>query len=261
MNLQISSPNPTPNPAPQAKIPEILAGRRAIVTGAARGMGKAIADAFEAAGAAVVRLDVREGDGVRACDVTDEVSVKAIMAEIAAEGPIDDIVHAAGIAVVAAVADMSHADFQRVLDVNLTGGFLIAREAIPHLKAGSNLVFIASQGGLKSWGLWGAYCASKGGLMRLADSLVEELAPKGIRVNSICPGSVETDMISTTIADIARETGASDAEVRAQYTKAIPMGRFAQPEEIASVAVAICSSLFSYVNGASIVVDGGELYR
>ncbi len=247
--------------ATKPRLPPLLAGRRAVVTGAARGMGKAIADAFEEAGATVVRLDLRESETVRACDIADEASVVRAFEAIAAEGPIDDIVHAAAIAVISSVADMQDNEFRRVIDVNLTGSFLVGREASRRLRRGGNLLFIASQGGLKAWGLWGAYCASKGGVLRLADSLLEELAPHGIRVNSISPGSVETDMISTTIDDIAQKTGSDPATVRARYEAAIPMQRFARPEEIASVAVAICSDLFSYVNGSNIVIDGGELSR
>lgn len=243
------------------RLPAVLAGRRAVVTGAARGMGKAIADAFEEAGATVVRLDLRASETVRACNVADEASVAHAFKAIAADGPIDDIVHAAAIAVISSVADMAESEFRRVMDVNLTGSFLVAREATRYLRRGGNLLFIASQGGLKAWGLWSAYCASKGGVLRLADSLVEELAPRGIRVNSISPGSVETDMISTTIAEVAKQIGSDAQAVRARYEAAIPMGRFARPEEIASVAVAICSDLFSYVNGSNIVIDGGELSR
>jgi NAD(P)-dependent dehydrogenase (short-subunit alcohol dehydrogenase family) len=245
----------------KSRLPPLLVGRRAVVTGAAGAMGKAIADAFEEAGATVVRLDLKESASIRACDIADEASVARTFAAIAAEGPIDDIVHAAAIAIISSVADMSEADFSRVININLTGSFLIAREAARHLRRGANLLFIASQGGLKAWALWGAYCASKGGVLRLADSLVEELSPHGIRVNSISPGSVETDMIRTTIADIAKQTDSSTEAVRARYEAAIPMGRFAQPAEIASVAVAICSNLFSYVNGSNIVIDGGELSR
>jgi len=224
-------------------------------------MGKAIADAFEEAGATVIRLDLRASETVRACNIADEASVADAFKAIAAEGPIDDIVHAAAIAIISSVADMSESEFRRVMDVNLTGSFLVAREATRYLGCGGNLLFIASQGGLKAWGLWGAYCASKGGVLRLADSLVEELTPLGIRVNCISPGSVETDMISTTITDIAERTGSDAQTVRARYEAAIPMRRFAQPHEIASVAVAICSDLFSYVNGSNIVIDGGELSR
>lgn len=245
----------------EQRLPPLLAGRRAIVTGAARGIGKAIADAFEAAGATVIRLDITPSKTVRRCDVADEESVARAFAEAAAHGRIDDVVHAAGIAIIAAVADMSVADFRRVVDVNLTGAFLVAREAARHLGRGGNLVLVASQAGLKGGRLWGAYSASKGGLLRLADSLVEELAPQGVRVNAISPGSVDTEMVAAAIADLARQSGSDVEAIRARYEAAIPMGRFARPEEIASTVVALCSGLLSYVNGSNIVIDGGELSR
>ena len=249
------------SPSTKLRLPPLLAGRRAVVTGAARGIGKAIADAFDEAGATVVRVDIRASGTVRSCDVADEESVVRAFEEAAAEGPIDDVVHAAAIAAVAALADMSAAQFRRVLDVNLTGAFLVAREAARHLRHGGNIVLVASQYGLKGWPLWGAYCASKAGVLRLADSLVGELAPQGIRVNTISPGSVDTEMVSTSTANVAQQSGADAAAIRARYEAAIPMGRFARPDEIASVAVALCSGLCSYVNGSNIVVDGGELSR
>lgn len=245
----------------ERRLPPLLAGRRAVVTGAARGIGKAIADAFEAAGATVIRLDIAASETVRRCDVADEGSVARAFAEAAAQGRIDDVVHAAGIAVIAAVADMSAADFRRVIDVNLTGAFLVARQAARHLGRGGNLVFVASQAGFKGGKLWGAYSASKGGLLRLADSLVEELAPQGVRVNAISPGSVDTEMVAAAMADLARQSGSDAEAIRVRYEAAIPMGRFAQPEEIASTVVALCSGLLSYVNGSNIVIDGGELSR
>lgn len=243
------------------QVPQLLVGRRAVVTGAARGIGKAIADAFDQAGATVFRLDINSSGTVRGCDIADEESVKRALAEIAADGPIDDVVHAAAIGAVASLADMPVADFRRVLEVNVIGAFLVAREGSRHLRRGGNLVLIASQYGLKGWPLWGAYCASKAGVLRLADALVGELAPQGIRVNTISPGSVDTEMVATTTANVARESGTDPATIRASYEAAIPMGRFAQPQEIAYVAVALCSGLCSYVNGSNIVVDGGELSR
>ena len=261
----------TPEPSPAEEevtkssarlpLPPLLAGRRAVVTGAARGIGKAVADAFDEAGATAVRLDIRAADTVRACDVADEASVARAFAAIAAEGPIDDVIHVATIAAVGPLADMPLADFRRVIDVNLTGAFLIAREATRHLGRGGNLVLFASQYGLKGWPLWGAYCASKAGVLRLADSLVGELAPKGIRVNTISPGTVDTEMVAATTAEVARQSGTDVATIRAQYEAAIPMGRYARPEEMAYVAVALCSGLCSYVSGSNIVVDGGELSR
>lgn len=250
----------TSSPA-KLQLPRLLAGRRAVVTGAARGIGKAVADAFDEAGATVVRLDIKASDTVGSCDVSDEDSVMRAFAEAAAAGPIDDIIHVAAIAAIAGIADMSLADFRRVIDVNLTGAFLVAREATRYLGRGGNLVLFASQYGLKGWPLWGAYCASKAGVLRLADSLVGELTPKGIRVNTISPGSVDTEMVAASMVDVAREEGTDVKTIRARYESAIPMGRFARPEELASTAVVLCSNLFSYVNGSNIVVDGGELSR
>jgi NAD(P)-dependent dehydrogenase (short-subunit alcohol dehydrogenase family) len=243
------------------RLPALLAGRRALVTGAARGMGKAIADAFEEAGATVARLDIKASSTVRGCDVTDETAVARAFADVAAEGPVDDVIHAAGIAVVGALADMQLAEFRRVIDVNLTGSFLVAREAARHVRRGGNIVLIASQYSLKGWPFWSAYCASKAGVLRLAESLVAELAPQGVRVNAISPGGVDTDMGTTSTAGVARHMGITVEALRARYEAAIPLGRFAQPEEIAYTIVALCSGLCSYVNGANIVMDGGELSR
>jgi len=250
-----------PSSFTKLQLPPLLAGRRAVVTGAARGIGKAVADAFDEAGATVVRLDVRASGDVRACDVADESSVARAFEEAATAGPIDDVVHVAAIAAIATLSEMSVADFRRVLDVNLTGSFLVSREAARRLGRGGNIILFASQYGLKGWPLWGAYCASKAGVLRLADALVGELAPKGIRVNTISPGTVDTDMVSVTTAEAARHSGTDAGTMRARYEAAIPMGRYARPEEMAYVAVALCSGLCSYVSGSNIVVDGGELSR
>ena len=91
--------------------------------------------------------------------------------------------------------------------------------------------------------------------------LVGELAPKGIRVNTISPGTVDTEMVSATTAEVARQSGSDAASIRARYEAAIPIGRYARPEEMAHVAVVLCSPFCSYVSGANIVVDGGELSR
>jgi len=239
----------------------LLDGRRAIVTGAGRGIGQAIADMLEQSGASVVRLDVAGSDRVRICDVADEAAIARAFDKVQAEGPLHDVIHAAGIAIVGAVVDTSVADFRRVLEANLTGSFLVGREAARRLPFGGHLVFVASQGGLKGGPFWGAYCASKAGVLRLADCLVGELAPRGIRVNSISPGGVDTAMLASTMADVARLSGADPARLRHAYEQTIPLGRLAHPDEIGRTVVALCSDLLSYVNGANIVIDGGELSR
>ena len=149
---------------PSAKFqpPPLLAGRRAVVTGAARGIGKAVADAFAEAGATVVRLDIKASRDVHGCDVADEASVARAFEDAAAAGPIDDVIHVAAIAAIAALSDTSAAEFRRVIDVNLTGAFLVSREAARRLRRGGNLVLFASQYGLKGWPLWGRLLCLQG---------------------------------------------------------------------------------------------------
>jgi NAD(P)-dependent dehydrogenase (short-subunit alcohol dehydrogenase family) len=135
----------------------------------------------------------------------------------------------------------------------------VAQAAARGQVAGGAITLIASQAGLRGGALWSAYAASKGGVVRLAESLAQELAPEGIRVNAVCPGNVDTAMGDSAIAEVARSTGASAEEVRARYLNGIPLGRFAAAGEVASVCVFLASPLASYVTGAALVVDGGEL--
>jgi NAD(P)-dependent dehydrogenase (short-subunit alcohol dehydrogenase family) len=239
----------------------LLAGHRALVTGAARGIGAAIALVFEEAGASVVRADLVWGDRVQSCDVTDERSVTAIFKQCTREGPLDDVVHAAGIAEIGSVEEMSLEAFRRVIEVNLIGSFIVARAASKSVKPGGNIVFIASQAGLKGGALWGAYSASKGGVLRLADCLTEELADRGIRVNSISPGNVDTAMLSSAHELLAQRQGRPATTVRQGAIDDVPMGRLGNPEEIGRAAVALCSGILSYANGSNIILDGGELSR
>ena len=243
--------------APPADGP--LAGRVAIVTGAAGAIGRAVITAFTEAGARCLGADLMPGDGILACDVTDEDSVDASIRAAQAIGPLTDLVHAAGVVSVARVADLSTEEFRRVLDVNLVGCFLVARAAAGAIDRDGSLTLISSQAGLRAGASWSAYSASKAGVNRLAESLAAELAPRGIRVNAVCPGNVETPLAEEAIRRLAADSGIPAADVRARYTDGIPLGRFARPEEIASVCVFLASSAASYVTGASIVVDGGEL--
>ena len=247
--------------AAAARVPALLAGRNALVTGAAGGIGAAVVKLFVAAGARTLGCDRVAADGVLACDVTDEAAVAAAFEAAARPAPLTDVVHAAGVTSLGAVADMSVAEFRRVVDVNLVGTFVVAREAARRLSAGGNLVLVSSQAGLRNGALWGAYGASKGGMLRLADALVEELAPRGIRVNSICPGNVETPMSHAALEALARLEGKPAADIRDHYLNAIPLRRFASPDEVAKAALALCSDLASYVAGAALAVDGGELSR
>jgi NAD(P)-dependent dehydrogenase (short-subunit alcohol dehydrogenase family) len=234
----------------------LLYGRRALVTGAAGDIGAAVCAELEAAGAEVLRCDLRDGPGVISCDVTNEDSTAAAFASA---GPLTDIVHAAGVGSVGPVADLALAEWNRVLAVNLTGSFVVAREAARRLRAGGTLTLLSSQGGLRGGARWSAYCASKFGVIGLMQCVAQELAATGIRVNAVCPGAVEGSMTDELIGRLAGIQGIEPAELRARYEHGHPMGRFADPRDVGRTCVYLASDLASYVSGVSLVVDGAEL--
>ncbi len=237
----------------------MLAGRVALVTGAGGAIGRAIRVAFEDAGARCLAADLLAGDELLACDVTDEASVAAGFEIAQSIGPVTDVVHAAGIVSVGLVEDLPVAELRRVIEVNLVGSFVVARAAARAVTGGGSITFLSSQAGLRGAASWSAYSASKAGINRLVESLAQELAPRGVRVNAVCPGSVETPMSDEAIHRLAALSATPAEEVRARYLDDIPLRRFARPEEVASVCVFLASSLASYVTGTSIVVDGGEV--
>ena len=239
----------------------LLAGRRALVTGANGSIGAAICAEFERHGAECVGVDLRPADGMLPCDVSDEASVGAAFDAAARSGSLSDVVHAAGIVSVGSVAEQPLAEFRRVIDVNLTGTFLVAREAARRIEDHGAITLISSQAGLKSGAFWSAYSAAKAGVLRIVESLALELAGRGVRANAVCPGEVETPMIERVIDEIATLRGQTPVAVRAAYTEEIPLRRFATPEEVARVCVFLSSPLASYVTGSVQTVDGGLLNR
>lgn len=239
----------------------LLEGRRALVTGASGAIGAAICREFECHGAEWVGLDVSPGPGIIACDVSDEASVGDAFEEAARNGPLHDVVHAAGIVSVGSVAEQSLAEFRRVIDINLVGTFLVGREAAHRVEDHGAITLISSQAGLKSGAFWSAYSAAKAGVLRIMESLALELAPRGVRANAVCPGEVETTMIVDAMAGIAQLRSSTPEAVRRVYTDEIPLGRFATPEEVARVCVFLSSPLAAYVTGSAQTVDGGLLSR
>jgi len=243
-----------------------LTGRTAIVTGAARGIGRAIALRFLAAGANVVLADL-PGAGASApdparacavdCDVTGASSVAALFdAAEAAFGPVDILVNNAGIAPAIPFLDLTEAQFRRVVDVNLTGSFLCAQAAarrmVARVRAGGRAGCIVNMASVQAQIVaetHTAYAASKGGVVQLTKAAAVALAPFGIRVNAIGPGSIETELLADTLTPGLRRTVAART----------PLGRLGLPEEIAEAALFLASDAASYVTGQTLYVDGGRL--
>lgn len=252
-----------------------LGGRVAIVTGAASGIGRAIALAYGDAGARVMASDVdrergeaaaaaiREAGGEArfvACDVSVPEQVEALVAAAVAEfGGLDVLVNNAGIPGGSLPAhETSIEDWDRVIAVNLRGPFLCAKYAIPHLIAGGRgvIVNIASTFGMIGAHGTAAYSASKGGVITLTKQLAVDYGPRGLRVNAISPGYVDTDMAGRRAAMAPAERSAALAR-REAAAGLQPLGRQADPGEIGAVAVFLASDDASFMTGAVVPVDGG----
>jgi len=227
--------------------------RSVLVTGGNRGIGRAIAEAFVAAGDQVA-ITYRSGEppagmlGVR-CDVTDAASVEAAFTEIeAAHGPVEVLVANAGVTQDTLVLRMSDEDWSKVIDTNLTGSFRVAKRAAKgmlRMRRG-RLIFISSVVGLLGSAGQVNYAASKAGLVGMARSLARELGSRSITANVVAPGFVETEM-----------TAVLPEQTQATYKAQIPLQRFASVEEVASVVAWLGSDSAAYVTGAVIPVDGG----
>jgi meso-butanediol dehydrogenase / (S,S)-butanediol dehydrogenase / diacetyl reductase len=233
--------------------------RVALVTGVASGIGRAVAERLVADGATVVGLDLRaEGpDGVEvvAGDVTDRTAVDAVVAyAVAAHGRLDVVANVAGIPQFGRVDDLSDAEWQRQLDVNLTGPFTVCRAALPHLRATRGcIVNVASIAGLQGQAYTAAYCASKGGLVALTRALAVELALDGVRVNCVCPAAVDTPLL----AEVAHRIP-PDADPRLLDRLQMLMPGLVTPGQVADAVAWLASDAAALVTGQALALDGGR---
>jgi NAD(P)-dependent dehydrogenase (short-subunit alcohol dehydrogenase family) len=237
-----------------------LSGKCALVTGAASGIGSACVRRFAAEGARVAGLDLAKPGGdlplaaFESADVRDEAQVaRAVAAIDAALGGIDCVINAAGVAGGGMAHELDVAEWRRVLDINLTGTFLVAKHAIAAMlrrKRPGAIVNLASVYGLEGGELTAPYNASKGGVVLLTRNLALDYGPQRIRTNCICPGYIRTPMTAMLNEPAMKEV--TDRVVHAH-----PLGRLGEPEEIAAAALFLCSDDASFVNGAALAVDGG----
>ena len=245
-----------------------LKDRIAIVTGAARGIGRAIAERFVAEGATVTISDVLDDEGRRTaaeigadyirCDVSQAEQVNALVdAVVAKHGAIDILVNNAGISGRGELLDVTEEDFDRVIGVNLKGSFLMLQAAARHMvaqaeagrKPGAIVNMSSVNDTLAIPGIL-TYCISKGGVAQLTRASALALAPHGIRVNAIGPGTIDTDMARGVLAD--------KQAFRSAMSRT-PLGRAGAPSEVASIAAFLASDDASYVTGETIYVDGGRM--
>ena len=234
-----------------------LAGRRVLVTGAAGGIGAAVAERLLAEGSLVAVADLAEPDGPDgatarlAADVTDAAAAERLVAEaLSALGGLDALVLAAGIHWVGPTHEMPLEDFDRVLDVSVRGTWHCCRAALPGFieQNAGWIVTFGSTAALVGAPRLAAYSAAKGAVLNFTKSIGAEYARQGLHANCLCPGATETPLLKRLMAD------RPDAE---QFRDAQPIGRFATPEEIAGVAAYLVSDEASFFVGAAVVCDGG----
>ncbi len=247
----------------------LLADTRAVVTGGASGIGREIAVRYADHGADVIVADVRQqpreggkttveriGDETDAdatfvhCDVTDRQDVEAAVEAAEALGGIDVMVNNAGVLVQEPFLACDEETYDRTMDVNVKGTFFGAQVAAERMVAGGGGVIInmSSVSGLEGAGGRAVYCASKGAVRLLTYALADALGPEGVRVNAIHPGAIDTAQAREDSGVIGRD----------EFLARVPMGRFGVPGDIADAALYLASDLAGYVNGESLVVDGGR---
>ena len=266
-------------PAPDVSEPRPLEGRTAVVTGAGRGTGAAIARHLAAHGARVV-LAARSRDQIEAvaaalrdrgatasavvCDVSDPAAIENL-ARSAKQllSRVDILVNNAGVATAAPLVRTSLEDWNTAFAVNATSAFLCLKAFLPDMLAAGwgRVINVASTAALTSDRYISAYGASKHALLGLTRTAAAEVASQGVTVNAICPGFLATDMTEQSVARIEATTGRSREDAVALLARRNPQNRLIDPEEVAAAAAFLCTDRARGINGTTLVIDGGELRR
>jgi 3-hydroxybutyrate dehydrogenase len=248
----------------------VLEGRRALVTGGSRGIGRAVAAALTQAGATVTVLArdrdaleevVAAGDAhaLAVADVTDPEGWSRVLR--AAEAPFDILVANAGAAVSAPFGKSDDALFRDSLDVNLMGVVHAMRAVLPGMVEGGfgRIVAVASTAGLKGYPYVSAYCAAKHAVVGLVRAVAAEVATTGVTVNAVCPGFTDTDLVAESLERIVAKTGRSREAALAELVRHNPQKRLVAPAEVAEAVVWLCGARAASVTGQAIAVAGGEV--
>lgn len=251
-------------------------GKHVVVTGAAKGIGYAIAETFANAGASVTLMGRgREGleqavDRLKPVsanvrfvqvDITEEASVTAGFAEaVKAAGPVEVLINNAGISGSAPAHQMTLEHFDQMMATNARGTFMCIQQVLSGMMQAKSgrIINVVSTAGLKGYAYVAGYVAAKHAAMGLTRALALELAPRGITVNAVCPGFVETPMTAVSIANIVEKTGRTEEEARAELSALNPQKRLVQPQEVADACLFLARPDAHSVNGQAIAVDGGE---
>jgi NAD(P)-dependent dehydrogenase (short-subunit alcohol dehydrogenase family) len=223
-----------------------FSGKHVVVTGAASGLGLAIANAAQAEGATITAIDRAAApfDNSRICDIADEDQVRRALTSL---GRLDAVVNSAGIARRAKLDETEMADFDAVMNVNVRGAFLVSKYALPHLRAyGGAILHLSSGVATTGTRNRAAYSASKGAILSLTRNMALDYAGDKVRVNCLCPGFVNTPLLAS-----------MPAERRAKLAALHPLGRLGEPEDIAPMALFLISDSASWITGQAIAVDGG----
>lgn len=246
-----------------------LDGKTAVITGGGSGIGRAVALKFAAAGANILILDVNEknasavadeiavsgGASFHSCDVTDQAGVSALFSDIAQRGRIHVLVNNAGISHIGSVETTTEEDFDRVLRVNVKGYYNCTRAALGHMKANGGVILnLASVAGSTGLGDRFAYSTSKGAVIAMTLSVARDYIAYGIRCNCISPARVHTPFVDDYLH---RNYPGREQEMYGRLAATQPIGRMGEPEEVASLALFLCSDAAAFITGTNYPLDGG----